>query len=99
MKDKLVKESLNEFADPSGDPANNPVQKAIMELGDNPAKFAVVSYCWDNYSELTGWDDGDKWEESHFPEEIEALIDHYGFDYDDFSQEWGMYAEGESDRF
>ena len=100
MKAKLVKESLNEFIDPSGeylgtekDPGQDPVQKAILYIGENPDIFNVVSYCWDHYEELSGYPDNYKFDESLFPDEIEELINHYGFDYDDFSQEWGMYAD------
>ena len=81
---KLVKEAIE-----------NPVQNAINTLGPTADMNDVVEYCWDNYSSLTGWEESQKFDEGYFPEEIEELMDHYGLDYDDFSQEWGMWAEGE----
>ena len=64
-------------------------EDVIKALGDSPAIWKVASFCYDNYDKITGFDLDDRDEEMEFPSEIEAVIDYYDFDYDDFSQEWG----------
>jgi hypothetical protein len=74
------------------DRANIHIKNIIDEYGTNPSDDDVVGYCWDNYEEITGFDDEDKYEEMHFPDEILEITQRFGIDYDTLSYEWGMYT-------
>lgn len=61
------------------------------EIGKATPKTAteVAQYCWDNYTKITGYPDADKFEEGHFPGEIEEYVENSGVDWDAFQEAWG----------
>lgn len=61
---------------------------AIKAEYNNADISDVAEYCYKNYKKITGRPTKERNDEGYFPSEIEAVIDHYNFDYDDFSQEW-----------
>jgi len=50
---------------------------------------SVAYWLYENYDRVTGDDLDVRDDEMHFPDLIEDVIEHFDFDYDDFSQEWG----------
>lgn len=65
----------------------------IIKIGENPDIEDLTDYIWNNYTLITGYEDEYKYEEGHWPEQIEDLVDHYNFDLDEFQQEWLYYLE------
>jgi hypothetical protein len=87
---KLFENWLNE--DTANIDSSKPEMSAedvIKALGEKPTVEDTASFCYENYDKITGLNLDDRDEEMEFPGEVEAVIDHYGFDYDDFSQAWG----------
>lgn len=64
------------------------LQNHINRIGDDITCEDLVEYIWNNYTEVTGLEDSYKYEESHWPEQIEDLVNHYEIDMEEFEEEW-----------
>lgn len=68
------------------------ISKIEKKFGKSPKIKDVAHWIYDKYDLVTGLKKSNRNEEGLFPEEIEAVINHYKFDYDDFSQAYSMIA-------
>lgn len=57
----------------------------ISQLGDKPSCSDIASFVYDNYDKVTGLRKSARNDEGYFPDEIEELVNHYGFEIDEFS--------------
>jgi 6-pyruvoyl-tetrahydropterin synthase len=62
-------------------------------LSANPTAREIAKYIWDNWKKITGLKNSERNEEGHFPDEVEDILDKYGIDYEDFSNEWAYLGE------
>ena len=70
-----------------------PLDKLTKMIGDKPTCFDLADFIYTNYDKVTGLRKSMRNDEMDFPDEIYDLVDHYGFDIDDFTDKYGMAAE------
>ena len=70
-----------------------PLDKLTKMIGDKPSCYDLADFIYTNYDKVTGLRKSMRNDEMDFPSEIEDLVDHYGFDMDDFTDKYGMAAE------
>jgi hypothetical protein len=70
-----------------------PLDKLTKMIGDKPSCYDLADFVYTNYDKVTGLRKSMRNDEMEFPLEIYDLVDHYGFDYDDFTDKYGMAAE------
>lgn len=70
------------------------VTEVEKQFGKKPSIEDVAGYVYDKYDLVTGLKKSNRNDEGLFPDSIEKIINHYGFDYDDFSQAYSEAAEG-----
>jgi hypothetical protein len=85
---KVNREYFNELSEVN--------KKIVKQLGDNISLSDLAWYIDKNWRKITGESAKDRFEESYFPRGVEDLIEYYGFDENDFSQEWIYVAEAHS---
>jgi hypothetical protein len=61
--------------------------------GDKPSCYDLADFVYTNYDKVTGLRKSMRNDEMDFPDEIVDLVDHYGFDIDEFTDCYGMAAE------
>ena len=61
----------------------------VAKLGENATVAEVAEFVYDNYAKVTGLPKAERDAEGYFPEQIEDLIEHYGFDMNEFSEAYG----------
>lgn len=61
--------------------------KSMIEKkwGKNPSCSGLAYFVYDNYDKVTGLKKSSRDDEGYFPEEIETLVNEFGFDIDEFS--------------
>ena len=70
-----------------------PLDKLVDMVGDKPTCYNLADFVYTNYDKVTGLRKSMRNDEMDFPMEIIDLVDHYGFDIDDFTDKYGMAAE------
>lgn len=70
-----------------------PLDKLTKMIGDKPTCYNLADFVYTNYDKVTGLRKSMRNDEMDFPMEIIDLVDHYGFDIDDFTDKYGMAAE------
>lgn len=70
-----------------------PLDKLTKMIGDKPTCYNLADFVYTNYDKVTGLRKSMRNDEMDFPDEIYDLVDHYGFDIDDFTDKYGMAAE------
>lgn len=70
-----------------------PLDKLVDMVGDKPTCYKLADFVYTNYDKVTGLRKSMRNDEMDFPMEIVDLVDHYGFDIDDFTDKYGMAAE------
>jgi hypothetical protein len=70
-----------------------PLDKLTKMIGDKPSCYSLADFVYTNYDKVTGLKKSMRNDEMDFPEEIMDLVDHYGFDVDDFTDKYSMAAE------
>ena len=70
-----------------------PLDKLTSMIGDKPSCYDLADFIYTNYNKVTGLRKSMRNDEMDFPTEIEDLVNHYGFDMDDFTDKYGMAAE------
>jgi hypothetical protein len=70
-----------------------PLDKLTKMIGDKPSCYDLADFIYTNYDKVTGLRKSMRNDEMDFPMEIEDLVNHYGFDMDDFTDKYGMAAE------
>ena len=70
-----------------------PLDKLTSMIGDKPSCYDLADFIYTNYDKVTGLRKSMRNDEMEFPLEIYDLVDHYGFDHDDFTDKYGMAAE------
>lgn len=70
-----------------------PLDKLVKMIGDKPSCYDLADFIYTNYDKVTGLRKSMRNDEMDFPSEIEDLVDHYGFDIDEFTDSYGMAAE------
>jgi hypothetical protein len=70
-----------------------PLDKLVDMVGDKPTCYSLADFVYTNYDKVTGLRKSMRNDEMDFPMEIIDLVDHYGFDIDDFTDKYGMAAE------
>lgn len=74
-------------------PLDKLVAMINQKYGPNPDCAEVAMFVYDNYNKVTGLNKSARNDEGYFPNEVEALIDEFGFDIDEFSDCYGRVAE------
>ena len=70
-----------------------PLDKLTKMIGDKPSCYSLADFVYTNYDKVTGLKKSMRNDEMDFPSEIMDLVDHYGFDVDDFTDKYSMAAE------
>lgn len=70
-----------------------PLDKLTKMIGNKPSCYDLADFVYTNYDKVTGLRKSMRNDEMDFPDEIYDLVDHYGFDIDDFTDKYGMAAE------
>ena len=70
-----------------------PLDKLTKMIGDKPSCYSLADFVYTNYDKVTGLKKSMRNDEMDFPTEIMDLVDHYGFDVDDFTDKYSMAAE------
>ena len=70
-----------------------PLDKLVDMAGDKPSCYDLADFVYTNYDKVTGLRKSMRNDEMDFPDEIVDLVDHYGFDIDEFTDCYGMAAE------
>lgn len=70
-----------------------PLDKLTKMIGDKPSCYSLADFVYTNYDKVTGLKKSMRNDEMDFPQEIMDLVDHYGFDVDDFTDKYSMAAE------
>lgn len=74
-------------------PLDKLVAMINQKYGPKPDCAEVAMFVYDNYNKVTGLNKSARNDEGYFPNEVEALIDEFGFDIDEFSDCYGRVAE------
>jgi hypothetical protein len=69
------------------------LDKLVDMAGDKPSCYDLADFVYTNYDKVTGLRKSMRNDEMDFPDEIVDLVDHYGFDIDEFTDCYGMAAE------
>jgi hypothetical protein len=69
------------------------LDKLAGMIGKKPSCYDLADFVYTNYDKVTGLKKSMRNDEMDFPTEITDLVDHYGFDLDDFTDKYGMAAE------
>lgn len=86
--DGFVSHSLTNYKSRQGG-SDKAVKLVVAKLGKDASVSEVADFVYTNYAKITGLPKSKRDAEGAFPEEIEAVIDYYGFDLDEFSQAYG----------
>ncbi len=70
-----------------------PLDKLVDMAGNKPSCYDLADFVYTNYDKVTGLRKSMRNDEMDFPDEIVDLVDHYGFDIDEFTDCYGMAAE------
>lgn len=74
-------------------PLDKLVAMINQKYGPKPDCAEVAMFVYDNYNKVTGLNKSARNDEGYFPNEVEALVDEFGFDIDEFSDCYGRVAE------
>ena len=97
---QVLAESVNMFLENDSEESSWSEEKTI----ENASKvfkadnlYPLAKFVFNNYVDISGWDDGDKWDENPWPDNVEAIIDHFEIDEYEFNEAWISTLEDNDD--